>query len=108
MWFLVLLLIGIIGFLIYVIYQLSVQAEQFEEAIEFFQEWQTKFIETLAEADQKMKEIDQRGSFSTDDEIGFAYETINECIQQLNDIGAITYGGQTEGREEIQGQEEEE
>ena len=54
-----------------------------------------------------MDEVDKRGSFSSDDEIGFAYQTVKECIEQLNQMGAINYDGQTDSREEVQGQEEE-
>jgi len=58
-----------------------------------------------------MRSIDKKGSFSSDDEIGFAYTTIKECIDNLTEMGVITYDeedGQTDSREEVQGQEEEE
>ena len=102
-----LLLVGIICFMGYIIYLMTEQIDQFEEVVEQYGEWMETFAETLSEADAKMKVIDKKGSFSSDDEIGFAYKTIRECIEQLNQIGEA-YGGQTEGREEVQGQEEEE
>ena len=102
------LLIGIIGFMGYVIYLMSEQIEQFEEVVQDYTDWMDRFVEQISIADQKMKAVDNRGSFSSDDEIGFAFKTVKECIEQLNQMGAITYGGQTDSREEIQGQEEEE
>ena len=102
MWFWVsIILIVITLFLSWILYRLLRQNEQYENDIEWFQEWYSKFITTLAEADVRMNEIDRRGSFSEDDEIGFAYKTIKECIENLNEMGAITYGGETDSREEI-------
>ena len=112
MWFLIILSIILsisTVFLIWVVYRLTEQIEEFEDAVEWFENWKNEFVTSLAEANRKMKEIDRRGTFSSDDEIGFAYETINQCIEQLNQLGVITYGGEeTDSTEEIQGQEEEE
>ena len=106
------LLLSIIIFFSWVIYRLVDQTEQYESDIEWFEDWYGKFIETVAEAEVRMNEVDKKGSFSSDDEIGFAYETIKECINNLTQMGAITYDGQeerqTDSPEEIQGQEKEE
>ena len=110
-WILIIVLILLTSFFGYVIYLLSEQIEQYEESVEFLEQWYEKFITTIADADNKMQEVDKRGSFSSDDEIGFAYQTVKECIEQLTLMGAITYDeqtGQTDSREEVQGQEEEE
>ena len=101
-----LLLLTTIGFLLVVVYRMTEQIEQFEEYAEWFEKWQKEFVTTLADADKKMKELDRRGTFSSDDEIGFAYNVINECIENLNQMGVITYGGQegqTDSTETIQG-----
>ena len=104
-------LLSVILFLVWVIYRLVNQSEQYESDLRWFQEWYGKFIDILAESDSRMKEVDIKGSFSSDDEIGFAYRTIKDCIEQLTQMGAITYGGeegQTDSTEEIQGKKEEE
>ena len=101
------LLIGIIGFMGYVIYLMSEQIEQFEEVVQDYTDWMDRFVEQISIADQKMKAVDNRGSFSSDDEIGFAFKTVKECIEQLNELGEA-YGGQTDSTEEVQGEEEEE
>ena len=111
-WILIILLIIISSFLCWVIYLMTQQIEQYEENVEYYQNWYDKFITIIADADTKMKEVDNKGSFSSDDEIGFAYQTVKECINQLTEMGVITYerqeDGQTDSSEEIQGQEEEE
>ena len=101
------LLIAMIGFMGYVIYLMSEQIEQFEEVVDQYTDWIENFIEQISIADQKMQSVDKRGSFSSDDEIGFAFKSVKECIEQLNELGE-QYGGQTDSTEEIQGQEEEE
>ena len=107
-WILISLLTILSGFLIYVIYQMAEQADEYENNIDFFKQWYDKFITIIADADNKLAEVDKRGSFSSDDEIGFAYKTIQECINNLTEMGAITYERETDSREEVQGQEEEE
>ena len=85
MWFSIILNIVLvigIGFLLWILIRLTEQIEEFEETIEWFDEWKNELVSKLAEANSKMKAIDNRGTFSSDDEIGFAYETINECIEQ--------------------------
>ena len=101
------LLIGIIGFMGYVIYLMSEQIEQFEEVVQDYTDWMDRFVEQISIADQKMKAVDNRGSFSSDDEIGFAFKTVKECIEQLNELGEA-YGGETDSTEEVQRKEEEE
>ena len=102
--------IGLVIFFGYVIYLMSEGMEQLENQIEFYTEWYETFIERLSDANDKMAQVDKRGSFSSDDEIGFAYTTVKECIEDLVEMGVITYDEdrQTEGGEEIQGKEEEE
>ncbi len=110
MWFSIILNIVLVigvGFLLWILIRLTEQIEEFEESLEWFNNWKDEFVAKLAEANSKMKAIDRRGTFSSDDEIGFAYETINECIEQLNQLGVITYDGEEDGQadstEEIQG-----
>ena len=108
---LIIFLIVIICGLGYILYLLVEQNEQYEEQITTLYEWYQTFVVSIAEANDRMEQVDKRGSFSSDDEIGFAYKTIKDCIEQLNELGVISYDGeegQTDSTEEIQGQEEEE
>ena len=100
-------LIGLVIFFGYVIYLMSDGLEQLENQVEFYTEWYETFIERLADANDKMAQVDKRGSFSSDDEIGFAFKTVKECIEQLNELGEA-YGGETDSTEEVQRKEEEE
>ena len=84
-WILIILLIIISSFLCWVIYLMTQQIEQYEENVEYYQNWYDKFITIIADADTKMKEVDNKGSFSSDDEIGFAYT--------MNGMASFTLGG---------------
>ena len=52
----------------------------------WFQDWYGKFIDVLAESDSRMKEVDTKGSFSSDDEIGFVFDEIKKIQLLLDDI----------------------
>ena len=51
---------------------------------------QQQYIDTIAividQADERMKELDASGMFSSDDEIGFFFENIKEIQSVLNDV----------------------
>ena len=51
---------------------------------------QQQYIDTIAividQADERMKELDASGMFSSDDEIGFFFENIKEIQSVLNDF----------------------
>ena len=110
-WILIVLLILVGSFLFWVVYLMSKEINQYEQNILFYEQWYDEFITVIADADSRMNAVDKKGSFSSDDEVGFAYETIRECIDKLTEMGAITYdkdARQADSSEEIQGQEEEE
>ena len=104
----IIILIGIILFLGWVIYLMTEQLEQIENNIGVYEEYYNAFIEQLNEANQKMQAIDNKGSFSSDDEIGFAFKTVRDCIDDLVQMGVITYDEEADSGEEVQGEEEEE
>ena len=51
---------------------------------------QQQYIDTIGividQADERMKELDTNGMFSSDDEIGFFFENIKEIQSVLNDF----------------------
>ena len=66
--------------------------------VERLETWVEDYAQRIQDTKQTLDEVDIKGSFSSDDEIGFAYETVRECIEQLTKKGAITYDGE-EGRQ---------
>ena len=69
----------------YVIFNLLRKNEKFEEMIEM----QNQYIETISnlmrESDKKVKEIDSKQIFQSDDEIGWFFTGIKEIQEVINE-----------------------
>ena len=69
----------------YVIFNLFRKNEKFEEMIEM----QNQYIETISnlmrESDKKVKEIDSKQIFQSDDEIGWFFTGIKEIQELINE-----------------------
>jgi hypothetical protein len=69
----------------YVIFNLLRKNEKFEEMIEM----QNQYIETISnlmkESDRKIKEIDSKQIFQSDDEIGWFFTGIKEIQEVINE-----------------------
>ena len=69
----------------YVIFNLLRKIEKFEEMIEM----QNQYIETISnlmkESDRKIKEIDSKQIFQSDDEIGWFFTGIKEIQEVINE-----------------------
>ena len=83
----------------YVIYLMSEGMEQLESQVELYTEWYETFIDRLSDASDKMGQVDKRGSFSSDDEIGHAFIVVRDCIEELSKMGEA-YDGQADSTEE--------
>lgn len=88
------LLIITIGVLCFFISNLLVQNEQMENEIKKFNKREEKmynevenyykvFLALFTEAYSNMQRVDKRGSFSSDDEVGFAFKVLYSAIQEV-------------------------
>ena len=83
----ILINVGIVvfGTITYVIMNLLRKNEKFEEMIEM----QNQYIETISnimtESDKKIKEIDSKQIFQSDDEIGWFFTGIKEIQELINE-----------------------
>lgn len=83
----ILINVGVVlfGTIIYVIINLLRKNEKFEEMIEM----QNQYIETISnlmrESDRKIKEIDSKQIFQSDDEIGWFFTGIKEIQELINE-----------------------
>jgi len=63
----------------------------------------TFFKKLFGQAKMEMDRVDKNGSFSSDDEVGFAFTTINEAIHhvsfQLDKVNELINGGADETTE---------
>jgi cell division protein FtsL len=66
----------------YTTFNLLRKNEKLEERINQYEEFINDFSEIIEFSDNKIKEIDSRGTFNSDDEIGWFFNNIKE-IQNL-------------------------
>ena len=61
----------------YIIWNLTVKIEMLED-------WVEQFIQTIDRVNKDLKQADYRGSFESDDEVGFIFKEIKNTIKQLD------------------------
>jgi hypothetical protein len=75
------LLILIMG---YIIRNLLLKNEKQEDILAGYMTYLNKISDTIESADKKLQEVDHRGSFKADDEVGFVFEQIKSIQTILN------------------------
>jgi len=68
-------------------YNLLKNYEQSEEYVENLETWLNEFSKTITDMNREIKKIDQKGSFESDDEVGYFYKELKRIINQLNNLG---------------------
>ena len=69
---------------IYIIYNLLKKVEKYEDAIVSQSIFIDKFTGVVEYVDKKLEELDHKGSFKSDDEIGFFFEEVKVLNGLLN------------------------
>ena len=54
--------------------------------VERLETWIESYAQRVIDTQDTLKEIDDKGSFEADDEIGVVFQTIKETIDELNEI----------------------
>jgi len=84
------IIIGILtGLLIvagFVIWNLLIKVEKQEDLVERYQQYLTSVDSAIKLSSKRLKEIDVRGMFSSDDEIGWYFSQIKEIQEILDDF----------------------
>jgi hypothetical protein len=76
-------LVVILGF---TTFNLLMKNEQAEDIILSQDTFISKFMDTVNKADAKLKQIDHKGSFEADDEIGFFFKEVKHLQATLNEF----------------------
>ena len=82
----ILLSIALLGSL-FANYNLLKNYEQSEEYVENLETWVKEFSKTITAMNQEINKIDTRGSFSSDDEVGYFFKELKKIISKLNNLG---------------------
>ena len=80
----IILLLLIIGVLVFVILNLLKKQERMEDVIISYQEYITKFTDAVNESDKLLNQVDEKGTFKSDDEVGFFFTFIKKIQSELN------------------------
>ena len=70
-------------------WNLMKKQEKAEDVLMGYLEYLDKLSKTIEITDKKLKEIDNKGSFESDDEIGFFFKAIKQIQDILNDFKVI-------------------
>ena len=65
-------------------YNLMIKNEKLEDIIHSYREYITKLQEQISFTEKKVKEIDERGTFQSDDEIGWFFKNIKTLQESLS------------------------
>ena len=66
----------------YAVYNLLVKQEQLEE-------WVEDYIDRINEVNTKIRQIDYKGYFEVDDEVGQVFEQIKNEVQSLEELTEV-------------------
>ena len=69
----------------YMIWILNSIVTTYEEQIEEYQMWIDSFTETVEDVDKKLKDIDSKGTFEADDEVGTFFTTLKILMGQITE-----------------------
>ena len=72
--------------LLYTSYNLMKKNEKCEDIITSYERYITGLSNTIKNSDKQLKEIDRKGSFESDDEVGFFFNSLKELQDQLNNF----------------------
>jgi hypothetical protein len=78
----ILILVGVIG---YVIWNLMKKVEKLESMIDVQEKYITDFYELVKQSEIKIKEIDSKQLFQSDDEVGFFFNNLKTIQEALSD-----------------------
>jgi len=69
----------------YAVYNLLIKQEQLEE-------WVEDYINRINEVNTKIRQIDYKGYFEVDDEVGQVFEQLKQEVQSLEELTEVDEG----------------
>jgi hypothetical protein len=84
MMIIIIILVLLVLVLMFTNYNLLKKNEKCEDIIKSYETYMVNFSNIINFSDKKIKEIDARGAFESDDEIGFFFKQIKFLQDQLN------------------------
>ena len=72
--------------LIFINYNLLRKNEKCEDIIKSYENYMINLSNTITFSEQKIKEIDSKGTFTSDDEVGYFFQQLKYLQEQLNNF----------------------
>jgi len=76
----------IVVILVYTNYNLLKKNEKCEDIIKSYENYMINLSNTIKFSENKLKEIDTKGTFTGDDEVGYFFQQIKYLQEQLNNF----------------------
>jgi uncharacterized membrane protein (DUF106 family) len=83
--FFILLTLIIIAVIVYIIWNLLTKVEKLEKTIEAQENYILNFYDLVKTSEDKIKEIDSKQLFQSDDEVGFFFTNLKTIQEALSD-----------------------
>lgn len=78
------ILVVIIAILCYALINLLKRNESYEDIMFSYQQYLNKISDIIDFSEKKLNEVDSKGTFKSDDEVGFFFEQIKQIQEVLN------------------------
>ena len=78
------ILVGIVLIFIYILRNLLLKVEKYEDKVVSLQNTQQNIQNLIVDSQMHLKNLDERGVFESDDEVGYFFEQIKKVQNELN------------------------
>ena len=78
------ILVGLLSILVYILRNLLVKVEKYEDSVNSLQNTITAIQSTIEDSQKHLNELDKRGVFQSDDEVGYFFEQLKEVQSELD------------------------
>lgn len=82
----IIILSVLVSILSYVSYNLFKKVEKLEKIVDSQDQYITRFSSTINNTNRRLEDIDAKGTFQSDDEIGWFFESVKTLQSELNDF----------------------
>jgi len=72
------------------------KVEKYEDIAQYQQNYIENISTVIGESSKRLQEVDERGTFQSDDEVGFFFNTIKEMQRILDEFNLTVTDGQKE------------
>ena len=80
------ILVTIVIVLLYVTRNILMKNEKYEDLVEGYRVFILRFQQQVKESDKRIKEIDSKGAFKSDDEVGYFFNELKKIQDSLTNF----------------------